>query len=96
MKLNAVIREVQHKAGVWGVSHETAAVALDKERTKGKTFAQWVRDDLPKIQQQREQNPDGTGQQAVFAAATAAAQAAAVAANEALAAAAKVQPAAMG
>ena len=97
--LNAVIKEVQHRAKVWGFSHETAAAALDSERPKGMTFCQWVRDHLVKAQKQWEANQDGAGQQAAFAAATAAAQAAqaaATAANEALAAAARVQPAAVG
>jgi hypothetical protein len=97
--LHAVIKEVQHKKKVWGVSHETAAAALDKERPEGLTFCQWVRDHLVKAQQERGENPDDAGQHAAFAAATAAAQAAqaaAAAANEALAAAAKVQPAAVG
>jgi hypothetical protein len=95
--LYTVIKEVQHKAGVWGVSHETAAGAVDKERPKDRTFCQWAREDLPKLQKQRGETPDASRQQAVLAAATAAAQAAqaaAAAATEALAAAAaKVQPA---
>ena len=97
--LNAVIKEVQYRVKVWGVSHETAAAALDSERPKGLTFCQWVRDHLVKAQQERGEDPEDAGQHAAFAAATAAAQAAqaaAAAANEALAAAAKVQPAAVG
>jgi hypothetical protein len=89
-QFNSVIKEVQHQAGIWGMSHHTAAAALDSERPKDKTFSQWVRE-LPQVQKQREENPDGAGQQAVVAAATAAAQAAhaaAAAASEALAAAA--------
>jgi hypothetical protein len=86
LKFNSVIREVQHQAGVWGMSHQTAAAALDSEHPKGKT-SQWVRE-LPPVQKQREENPDGARQQAVFAAVTAAAQPAAAAASEALAAAA--------
>lgn len=89
-QFNAVTEEVQHQAGVWGMSHHTAAVVLDCDRPKDKTFSQRVRE-LPgtwQVQKHREENPDGAGQQAVFAAATAAAQAAAAAAFEALAAAA--------
>jgi hypothetical protein len=85
--IDTVTEEVQHQAGVWGMSHHTAAAALDSERPKDNTFSQWVRE-LPQVQKQREANPDGAGQQAVLPAATAAAQAAAAAASEALATAA--------
>ena len=51
--LNAVIKEVQYRVKVWGVSHGTAAAALDSERPKGLTFCQWVRDHLVKAQQER-------------------------------------------